>query len=596
MNKPGFLLLSALACASCTPSVNAGCSTNTDCADPTKPVCDPNTGQCGGCTRDVDCPPDAICLAGQCAMGCDARSGCPVGQQCDLPSHRCMACVDDHGCSGTTPRCDLKQHHCVPCLADGDCPAGKFCAPDQTCQLGCRSDQDCGGRKCLPDHSCSDCMADMDCAGGKVCDHGSCVAPCGQQNPCAGSDTCCANLCVDATSDPNNCGSCGIACAMGNACCGGACSDPAVDAANCGACGKACDQGQSCCNGGCVDLAGDAMNCGACGKACDQGQACCNGGCVDLAGDAMNCGACGNACGNGATCCGGQCVDTHADAANCGACGIACAQGSTCCNGACADLQNDANHCGACGSVCGGSGGCCGGACVQLNTLTDCGACGVHCQKGEFCDGKACQAPVYPNFCNNPLVWEIRDNIKSDDAGADVMASTITAICPMGVAVKVSTQTDAKLVDQKTGEPLAGGGVTYVLGGGPYANTVVKWLEGMEKVTRIYFALDGINYYWKRRADGSVAAQMAGASCSPHHDQFIIELVADPNNGTLSLIGYGACPGGLGSEAAAWHYAHVLLPNRANYPDSWYVFDYTDSNNDGTPNNGDTFKVLASGM
>jgi hypothetical protein len=67
-------------------------------------------------------------------------------------------------------------------------------------------------------------------------------------------------------------------------------------------------------------------------------------------------------------------------------------------------------------------------------------------------------------------------------------------------------------------------------------------------------------------------------------------------SGTLSLIGYGACSGGHGTLAAAWFYANVILPNSASYPDSWYVFDWVDSNNDGAPSGGDTFTPLAQGL
>ena len=42
--------------------------------------------------------------------------------------------------------------------------------------------------------------------------------------------------------------------------------------------------------------------------------------------------------------------------------------------------------------------------------------------------------------------------------------------------------------------------------------------------------------------------------------------------------------------------ANVLLLDRMNYPDSWYVFDWTDKDNDGSPSLGDTYTILKSGM
>ena len=247
-------------------------------------------------------------------------------------------------------------------------------------------------------------------------------------------------------------------------------------------------------------------------------------------------------------------------------------------------------------SECGPGQGCCDHQCTPLGTLTDCGACGDACAAGDFCDGTQCDAPVYPNFCANSTVYVIHDGIAADNTAADEMASTITANCPATVMVHTANQTDPTLVDQTTGEPLGGAGVTYVLGGGPFPDLPLKWLERTEQVTKIYFdAPDGVSYYWRDRATGTAVATMPGSACSAHADQFITELVTDPNNSTLSLIGYGACSGGKGTLAAAWYYANVLLPDRASYPDSWYIFSWTDSDNDGVPSAGDTFTILAHG-
>jgi hypothetical protein len=241
--------------------------------------------------------------------------------------------------------------------------------------------------------------------------------------------------------------------------------------------------------------------------------------------------------------------------------------------------------------------GCCNHTCTALGTLQNCGSCGDACATGDFCNGTQCNTPTYPNFCANPTVYEIYDGITADNHAADVMASTITANCPSTVTVHTANQSDAALVDQTTGQPLAGSGVTYVLGGGPFPNKPLHWLEKTQNVTRIYFdAPDGVHYYWKVRGTDAIVASMTGSSCSPHADQFIIELVTDPMSGTLSLIGYGACSGGKGTLSAAWFYANQLLPNASSYPDSWYIFGWSDTDNDSSPSAGDTFTVLAHGL
>jgi hypothetical protein len=246
---------------------------------------------------------------------------------------------------------------------------------------------------------------------------------------------------------------------------------------------------------------------------------------------------------------------------------------------------------------CGLNEGCCNHTCTPTDTLANCGACGNTCDAGDFCDGTQCNAPVYPNFCANKTVYVIHDGINADNNAADLMASTITANCPADVVVQTADQTDPMLVDQLTGQPLAGSGVTYVLGGGPFPDKPLKWLEQTQQVTKLYFdAPDGINFYWRERGQADPVAMMPGAACSPHADQFVTELVTDPMSGTLSLIGYGACSGGKGTLAAAYYYANVLLPDKASYPDSWYVFGWDDTNGNSTPDAGDTFTVLAHGV
>jgi hypothetical protein len=295
-------------------------------------------------------------------------------------------------------------------------------------------------------------------------------------------------------------------------------------------------------------------------------------------------------CPTGEYCAGGTCFPGCKTDSECGA-------GKACCGHQCIDIESNESNCGACGTLCGIGEGCCESTCVALNTLSDCGACNNMCTGGEFCDGSNCNAPTYPNFCENSRVYVIHDGIAADNAAADLMASTIVANCPPSTMVTTADQTDATLVDQTTGRPLAGSGVTYVLGGGPFPNKVLRWLERTYQVTRIYFdAPDGINYYWRRRDTGAAVAMMAGSACSTTRDQFLVELVTDPMSGTLSLVGYGACSGGRGTRAAAYHYANTMLPNRQNYPDSWYVFSWTDGNGNATPDAGDTYTVLASGL
>lgn len=504
-----------------------------------------DAGNPAGCSANADCTDKAhpVCdpKTGTCG-GCGTSADCPADQIC--LGGACMpGCDEQHACPNGQ-QCDPKTHGCLPCVNDQGCAKDKHCDPKSHMCVGCIDDSQCqNGQHCDPkSQMCLDCLGDPHCPNGQ-CDLSthSCVG-CTDDKACGGMTPHCLKVehrCVQCLQGADDCPA------------GSACGPDFL-------CHRGCKSDADCPGGKCLP----DHSCAPCTKddQCAQGKVCDAGTCV--AACAQN-----NDCPNSGLCCAQHCKKPASDPANCGACG----------------------------NVCGVGTGCCGGACANLSMVANCGACGNVCAKGDFCDGKACQKPTYPNFCNNKQVYVVYTQIKVDDMAADLMASTITATCPMGVVVSTGKQTDPKLVNQATGEPLAGGGVTYVLAGGPFANTVVKWLESVAKLTPIYFEADGINYLWKRRANATVAAQMPGKDCTTHHDQFITELVANPNNGTLSLIGYGACPGSLGTKTAAWHYANVLLPDRMKYPDSWYVFDWTDTDNDGGPSKGDAFKILASG-
>jgi hypothetical protein len=291
----------------------------------------------------------------------------------------------------------------------------------------------------------------------------------------------------------------------------------------------------------------------------------------------------GHICGSGGACVVG--CDRNED----------CGSGQSCCDHACIPTDADPDNCGGCGITCGsgGSGACCNGACSTLDTDSDCGACGSACGADDFCSAMQCVA--YPSYCTNATVYEIFDGIANDIAAASLMTSTFADNCAPSTAVVTANTTDATLIDQTTGQLLGGSDVTYVLSGGPDADVAVKYLETTAALTKVYLAEPTTGQFaWMVRTSTTPVATLASSSCSAHADQFVAELVTDPSNGTLALIGYGICTGA-GTFGAAYFYADVMLPNPTMYPDTWYVVSWADTNNDGIANIGDTFTVLAHG-
>lgn len=199
------------------------CLQDTDCADPTAPLCESN--QCVAC--DGVSSANARCQAkqaGACASSgsrkgrcseCDPsdNTGCTGSNQCDATTATCVDCVNDAACSGKNDKCDMTAHKCVDCTASGGCADT---APTPICEVAtntcttCSTDAECqafpgtagplcgAAGACGPDGTCS---GNGDCTDGI---HGVCVDVSGG----AGTDLRC-RVCNPANNDGCTSGTCG---------------------------------------------------------------------------------------------------------------------------------------------------------------------------------------------------------------------------------------------------------------------------------------------------------------------------------------------------------------------------------------------------
>jgi hypothetical protein len=147
------------------------CSSDIDCRDTTpwrNWFCHAQTGTCGNCNDDADCPDPSLphcviqeiavascgtCMVALCSR-CIRDNECAQGPadtgKCALSSGTCTRCDTDPDCvNGHLGLvCDPASHHCHPCVKDADCKRG---------------DHDTG-RCWLKDGTCTGCDADSDCA------------------------------------------------------------------------------------------------------------------------------------------------------------------------------------------------------------------------------------------------------------------------------------------------------------------------------------------------------------------------------------------------------------------------------------------------
>lgn len=560
---------------SCSCGGPAGaCKTTADCSDPAAPHCAPMLGACVACLDDTMCPVGQVCnVSGQCQAGCDGTS-CTMGLVCNADAGACVGCLTNANCAtAQLPLCNPATQTCVGCLSATDChdPLHPVCDPTSNSCVACITDANCpAGQVCNATSCVPGCTATHGCPTGAVCGpRGTCVQ-------CAG-DADCSGLTPRCDTGTNHC----VACLPGandNCPMGQYCRPDFV-------CERGCKTNTDCPSGMCVNhsctmCTGDAQ--------CAAGNICTNGSCVP------GCSAT-NPCGAGQDCCSGHCENLQTDPNNCGVCGTTCGAGATCCGASCKAL-NTVTDCGTCGNACAAGQGCCGTSCATLNTKTNCGACGTVCGTDQFCDGTTCRNQTFPEFCANKNVYAITDGIALDTAATGVLASTIQQYCSSTTMIQTGPQTTAAWVDQTTGQLLLGGGTTVVTAGGPFPNKPVKWLERTQQVTKVYFETNGLNtYYFKKRSDASVLVTELATWCNPSRDVFVVELASDPTSGTLVLMTYGLCSGA-GTATGAWYWANTMLPNRMMYTNSWYIYQWDDTNPNGTADMNDTFTPLATGL
>lgn len=177
----GAALLALLALAGCSgsgPSASEGCASNRDCED------------------------GFVCVGGACvggaASGCNDNADCPLGEYCDLDSHKCavnrvVSCQADEQCPAQQ-RCNTTTGVCIDaprsCGEGGSCPSGTYCETVQNACVACLADEHCTGTDVCRENVCVDpekpedpngCTLDTECNPPlTICLEGSCSLGCAQ--------------------------------------------------------------------------------------------------------------------------------------------------------------------------------------------------------------------------------------------------------------------------------------------------------------------------------------------------------------------------------------------------------------------------------
>jgi Stigma-specific protein, Stig1 len=234
---------------------------------------------------------------------------------------------------------------------------------------------------------------------------------------------------------------------------------------------------------------------------------------------------------------------------------------------------------------------CCGGFCTDTSKdPQNCGKCGTACTMSQFCTGTACDSVTIANVCQNAAGTVATDSYQEDNQAGAAMGAALKANCSPPTMILQTAQDAEGVLEPGSGRPITGPGNTLITGGGGFGQNGVAYMEAA--ITPLYLWGDGTTGQIRTRA-GKALVTSAVSALTEHHDFFYVQVSVEPQSGTLCFSAVGMLsPGTL---AAGFYTASELIPNRAKYKSSWYVYEWQDTNNDSIANMGDTFTQVMAG-
>jgi hypothetical protein len=237
---------------------------------------------------------------------------------------------------------------------------------------------------------------------------------------------------------------------------------------------------------------------------------------------------------------------------------------------------------------------CCGGWCTDTTKdPQNCGSCGNACMRTQFCTGVSCDNAALENVCASPRATVVLDPFATDNQAGTALGAALANGCTPPVTVSMTSQDSGAALDPSTGRPMTGPGDMLVAGGGFFGQQAVAYMENA-KIAPLSLGTDGTNAWIRNTRTSANVVLVPNAMLTSHHDYFALEVTVEPTSGTLCFFGYGMYEPG--TTAAAYYFQNNVIANRAMFPDVWYVYEWTDTDNSGTPNAGDTFTLMDHGM
>jgi hypothetical protein len=218
-----------------------------------------------------------------------------------------------------------------------------------------------------------------------------------------------------------------------------------------------------------------------------------------------------------------------------------------------------------------------------------------------------CESATFAHLCDNPSATVFFDQYDTDNQSALMMANALQEACQVTIISPMRNDAgavaDPNVLDPVSGQAKTGIGNLCLIGGGAFGQRAVAYIDdnslsdvvvGSGLTDAGVFAV----YFTDRTvpsAPKNIAVEAPYSASNSTHDFFLLQLTVDPRNGSTCLGAIGLT--GQGTLAAGYYAAKRLIENGAyaTTSKSWLLYEWTDEDDGGTPDDNDTYTLVASG-
>lgn len=195
--------------------------------------------------------------------------------------------------------------------------------------------------------------------------------------------------------------------------------------------------------------------------------------------------------------------------------------------------------------------------------------------------------------------WSAAPTQFGDDMAAGAAFDRALKKCGTATApFATRTAAQATLLEAGTNKPKIGPTELLAVPGGPYGQLGARYMDSAAPPANLAAVTtsgwDSAPAFIKR-ADSSVIVSVPYSELGTgKHDAFLVHVLTEQTTRTPFLNVYGLY--GKGTVAGAWFLENKIVPSRATYTKTWYVYEWKDTDAVAGPSAGDTFTLKGSGL